>query len=178
MKNRERSNAERIETIKKGVADNKHVFLLIYMDGCGPCNETKPRWFEFENKHGHNDDNIVIEDIEQGHISDIANIIGESPGGFPCMRYIKNGKVEEYEDCANLDKTKLRSAESFSEWLKLKTGSNKKHQSGGKKQTKRSKKNKSKGKKGGKWSLKYKRSINCKRPRGFSQRQHCKYGKK
>ncbi len=31
---------------------------------------------------------------------------------------------------------------------------------------------------GGKWSLKYKRSINCKRPKGFSQRQHCKYGRK
>jgi hypothetical protein len=29
-----------------------------------------------------------------------------------------------------------------------------------------------------KWSLKYKRSINCKRPRGFSQRQYCKYGLK
>jgi hypothetical protein len=31
---------------------------------------------------------------------------------------------------------------------------------------------------GGKWSLKYKKSINCKRPKGFSQRQHCKYGRK
>ena len=30
---------------------------------------------------------------------------------------------------------------------------------------------------GGKWSLKYKRSINCRRPKGFSQRQHCKYGR-
>jgi len=29
-----------------------------------------------------------------------------------------------------------------------------------------------------KWSLKYKRSINCKKPKGFSQRQHCKYGKR
>jgi len=29
-----------------------------------------------------------------------------------------------------------------------------------------------------KWSMKYKRSINCKRPKGFSQRQHCKYGRK
>ena len=28
------------------------------------------------------------------------------------------------------------------------------------------------------WSAKYKRSINCRRPRGFSQRQHCKYGRK
>jgi len=33
-------------------------------------------------------------------------------------------------------------------------------------------------KKGGKWSLKYKRSINCKKPRGFSQKQYCKYGRK
>ena len=31
---------------------------------------------------------------------------------------------------------------------------------------------------GRKWSLKYKKSINCNRPRGFSQRQFCKYGAK
>ena len=31
---------------------------------------------------------------------------------------------------------------------------------------------------GGKWTAKYKRSINCKRPRGFSQRQYCNYGRK
>ncbi len=29
-----------------------------------------------------------------------------------------------------------------------------------------------------KWSLKYKRSINCNRPRGFSQKQYCKYGRR
>jgi hypothetical protein len=28
-----------------------------------------------------------------------------------------------------------------------------------------------------KWSRKYKRSINCKQPRGFSQKQYCKYGR-
>lgn len=31
---------------------------------------------------------------------------------------------------------------------------------------------------GGKWSVKYKKSINCNRPKGFSQKQHCKYGRK
>ena len=31
---------------------------------------------------------------------------------------------------------------------------------------------------GGKWSLKYKKSINCKRPKGFSQKQYCKYSRK
>ena len=40
-------------------------------------------------------------------------------------------------------------------------------------------KNKNKNKKSKKrWSLKYKRSIDCKRPRGFSQRQYCNYGRK
>lgn len=29
-----------------------------------------------------------------------------------------------------------------------------------------------------KWSAKYKKSINCKKPKGFSQKQHCKYGRK
>ena len=28
------------------------------------------------------------------------------------------------------------------------------------------------------WSQKYKNSINCRRPRGFSQRQYCTYGRK
>ena len=31
---------------------------------------------------------------------------------------------------------------------------------------------------GGKWSMKYKKSINCNKPKGFSQKQHCKYGRK
>ena len=28
-----------------------------------------------------------------------------------------------------------------------------------------------------KWSRKYKKSINCNRPKGFSQKQYCKYGR-
>ena len=28
-----------------------------------------------------------------------------------------------------------------------------------------------------KWSRKYKNSINCSRPKGFSQKQYCKYGR-
>lgn len=45
-------------------------------------------------------------------------------------------------------------------------------QTGGKKSRKYRKK------RARKWSLKYKKSINCKSPRGFSQRQYCKYGRK
>ena len=28
-----------------------------------------------------------------------------------------------------------------------------------------------------KWSTKYKKSIKCKKPKGFSQKQYCKYGR-
>ena len=34
-----------------------------------------------------------------------------------------------------------------------------------------------KSKKMRKWSKTYKKSINCNRPKGFSQKQHCKYGR-
>ena len=50
------------------------------------------------------------------------------------------------------------------------------NQAHGKRQRK-SKKRGKKNKKGGAWSLKYKKSINCNSPRGFSQKQYCKYGK-
>ena len=30
---------------------------------------------------------------------------------------------------------------------------------------------------GRKWSTKYKKSIHCNRPKGFSQKQYCKYGR-
>ena len=33
-------------------------------------------------------------------------------------------------------------------------------------------------KKSRKWSIQYKKSINCNHPKGFSQKQHCKYGKR
>lgn len=28
------------------------------------------------------------------------------------------------------------------------------------------------------WTSKYKKSINCRKPKGFSQKQYCKYGRK
>ena len=47
---------------------------------------------------------------------------------------------------------------------------------GGKRRRRITRKRKSNKKR--KWSAKYKRSINCRRPKGFSQKQYCKYGRK
>jgi hypothetical protein len=46
-----------------------------------------------------------------------------------------------------------------------------------KKQIKRYTKNIGPMKRRRRWSIKYKKSINCNHPKGFSQKQHCKYGR-
>jgi len=36
-------------TFDKMVNDGKNVFVLIYMEGCGPCNQTRPEWTKLKN---------------------------------------------------------------------------------------------------------------------------------
>lgn len=62
--------------------------------------------------------------------------------------------------------------------FKSKSKNNYKYKPKSKKIRDENKNNRSQAQTGGKWSLKYKKSIDCNHPRGFSQRQHCKYGKR
>jgi hypothetical protein len=157
------------------IQDNNRnkIFVLIHMEGCGPCMETLPEWKKLEHvlKNYANRNDIVIVDIERQSLNHVKNI-KKQPNSFPTMRYITNkGKiVENYED-SNV-KNKDRSIDSFVEWINLKIKEDNKF-------AKHNKTLKNKHKRGGgKWSLKYKRSINCRQPRGFSQKQYCKYGRK
>lgn len=146
--------------LNKYVDQGKDSFMLYYMEGCGPCNATRPEWKKIrnvlENKYKNNN-NLLIADVDQDCLKDIHHQ-PISPVGFPTMVYLnKNKNVHEnYEDSSVKDKD--RSVDSFIEWIENKVPS----QTGGRRR----------------WSAKYKKSINCKRPRGFSQRQHCKYGRK
>ena len=155
---------ENTREFNKYVDQGKDSFVLYYMEGCGPCNATRPEWKKIrnvlENKYKNNN-NLLIADVDQDCLKDI-NHQPISPVGFPTMVYFnKNKNVHEnYEDSSVKDKD--RSVDSFVEWIENKFTS----QNGGKTKKRR------------RWSLKYKKSINCKRPRGFSQRQHCKYGRK
>jgi hypothetical protein len=107
------------------------------------------------------------------------------------MRFIEGSEEENYEDSSI--PTKDRTIDSFVEWIKLKTGEKnigksdiqhimyKKPSRTHRRHHRRHHKTHRRHRKyhiGGKWSLKYKRSINCNRPKGFSQKQHCKYGRK
>jgi hypothetical protein len=189
-KKHNKTNKTPIEELNDAISHNKPIFLLIYMEGCGPCNSTRPEWSKIKNvmKGSKYDTNIFIVDIDRELIDKVKT---KSPRGFPTMRYI-NGKTEEdFEDSTVQNKD--REVDNFIEWIDLKSGAQKggintktrtrtriRRQSQSRRNTKTSNSRKTiliKTKKRGKWSLKYKRSINCRRPRGFSQKQHCKYGR-
>lgn len=171
---------------KKGLTDllneyisdkNKKLFVFFYMEGCGPCGQTKPEWKKIKNvlskKH---DDNVVIVDIDQVLSNKIKNLKSE-PVAFPTIRFISDGgKIQEDFEDSEVE-NKERSIDAFVDWINLKS---KQDQQGGKRRTKKINRRKriTRKKRSGKWSLKYKKSINCKRPKGFSQRQYCKYGRK
>ena len=154
---------------------NNKIFLLIFMEGCGPCAATRPEWAKLKNVLPSNlldRNDIVVASIDHELCEKLENLASKPPS-FPTMRFITGaGKdVENYED--SKVENKDRSVDSFVEWIKMKSGNEKKESKGG--ATKRRKTRKLK--RGGKWSAKYKRSINCNRPKGFSQRQYCKYGR-
>lgn len=189
-------STKNIEKINKYVEEGKDVFILIYMEGCGPCMATRPEWEKItnmlESKYKSNN-NIVIADVDKDLLPSLKYI--GNIDGFPTMKHISNkGKiVEVYENVALTNKD--RSVNSFVEWIEKKVNknipysspndlmnrlsnlSNTKSKKNKKRYNSRSRSNSSNKylkQRGGKWTLKYKRSINCKRPKGFSQKQYCK----
>jgi hypothetical protein len=153
-----------------------HFFVFIFMDGCGHCEHTKPEWKKLEGSKHSSNPSVMIVDLNEQLLNELgkSTLDEKSMRGYPTLRYINNGKHEDYEKAKGLKK-KDRSSESFEEWIESKlTKSPSSSQKGGSTRKRRT----TKKYRGGKWSMKYKRSINCRRPKGFSQRQHCKYGRK
>lgn len=160
--------------------DNKS-FVLIYMEGCEPCNATRPEWSKLKNILSNTNKNVGVFSIDKDLVSKVTKL--KEANIFPTMRYITNSGniVENYED-SDISK-KDRTVDSFVEWIKHKSGEKNVTKSENNSKTRKHRKQnggtrKNKKISGGKWSLKYKRSIDCKHPKGFSQRQHCKYGRK
>jgi thiol-disulfide isomerase/thioredoxin len=142
------------ESIIKG----KNIFVIFYLEGCGPCNATRPEWAKLENvlnKYKDND-NIVVADIDQDFLKNIKYLTSQ-PKGFPTIRYIshKGENSEDYEDSSDLkDDEKDRKIDSFVKWIdfKMKNPIGEMKQRGGKKgikgkrsiKTKRTKRNRTK----------------------------------
>ena len=114
-------NASDFNTAKKIndiIKNTKHVFILIYMVGCGPCNATRPEWKKMcqslENKYSSNGD-VAILDLDSKFMNEVKNIGDVS--GFPTMKYISNNgnEIESYEDSNIPDKK--RTSNSFINWV-------------------------------------------------------------
>jgi thiol-disulfide isomerase/thioredoxin len=200
-------NKKNMAHFKQHVASGKPTFLFMYMDGCGPCDETQLAWVDIPlhiKKENLSNKNVMVAQINRKLFNSMHNI-GVSPLGFPSLRFInKNGKIIEEYDSG-------RKPEDFAHWIQSKLPHHKiqhyyhraktmKHKSRKAHKSHRNYKKNIMGGglirgglirgglirgglirggliRGGKWSLKYKKSINCNRPKGFSQRQHCKYGR-
>ena len=177
-----KKSEKKLEQLNHGINTGNHVFLFLFMVGCGPCESTKEPW---ANIHHHLTDDhkknpqIIIARVDKDFYPKLHSV-GKEPMGFPTLRYISNGGIEEYENAPL--KKKDRSAESFAEWIKTKVPRYEKRGGAGEHEMVfrhcNSKTLHTRRRSGGKWSLKYKRSINCRHPKGFSQKQHCKYGRK
>ena len=114
-----------VAELDKSLSDktNQH-FMLFYMEGCGPCNATRPEWNKMNNvlsKHFLNRKDIYIGSVDQ-IFSDKLKYVKSKPSSFPTMRYITNSgnTVENFEDSAIPDKS--RTIDCFIDWIKLKTG--------------------------------------------------------
>jgi thiol-disulfide isomerase/thioredoxin len=103
------------------IKNKKHVFILIYMEGCGPCNAARPEWSKMAHtlqKQYANNKDIVIIDLNKNLLPLVKNVGDVS--GFPTMKYITNKghTVESYEDSSI--KTKDRTVDSFINWIESK----------------------------------------------------------
>ena len=142
------NHEELLTQFKTNVRSGKHVFLFVFMEGCPPCKATKPEWDDIKTKladeHLQNND-IIIAEINQLLFKNLDKVVGDESMGYPCLRYIKDNNVEEYENPPNVS--------SFVEWIdkKLKDTKYKKHKNirkhqsqngGSKRKTKKSKKSK------------------------------------
>ena len=161
------------------VEQGKNIFVIFYLEGCGPCNATRPEWKKISSvlkKDITKNENILVVDIDKNLLGKVKNM-GSEPKGFPTIRFIsKNGKIsEDFEDCELSEEYKNRTIDSFVKWIKFKLNKTESTTQSHHKQSNKQRKTKQTG---GKWSRKYKQSINCNRPKGFSQKQYCKYSRK
>jgi hypothetical protein len=85
-----------LASLKKAIHENKHVFLMIFSNGCPPCEATKPIWDRLKSTFAH-DKNTVVARIVSSDFKQLQNA-GSEPNGVPTFRYLHNKKVEEFSE--------------------------------------------------------------------------------
>jgi hypothetical protein len=113
-------DAKNSHLLNKYIKEGKNVFALVYMDGCGPCNITRPEWAKLktilETRYKELK-NVVIADINSNSLKDMHYI--KNIKGFPTILFIckKGHHKEEFEN--GKQKNKTRTSDAFIEWIEL-----------------------------------------------------------
>ena len=122
------NNESDVSQLQNSVYNNKDIFMLIYMDGCGPCNQVRPEWKKLENvlhKHITNPKykNVVIVDINKDILEKTKTNI-KSPIGFPTITFVsKKGSIQESFEESN-SPNKNREIDAFVSWIETKLHKN------------------------------------------------------
>ena len=108
------NNINNYEILQNMIRDNqKNVFVLVYMDGCGPCKETLPEWHKIKKcsriKHLKNNNSIVVANIERHMCQKMKDCPLAQISSFPTINHIKNNNYNSYNDDRTVD--------AFSEWI-------------------------------------------------------------
>jgi len=113
-------NRENIQQCNNHVKNGKHLFLFLYLKGCGPCKYTKTQWDMIDKNVNPNylqNNDIMVSQVNQELYKDLKDI-GDEPSGYPTIRHIHNNNVSEYEGD--------RSTQSFADWIEQKLNESKK----------------------------------------------------
>lgn len=110
-----------VKKVDKLIKEGKDVFILVYMEGCGPCNATRPEWAKIESalkSQYSKNNNLVVIDVNKNFLQSIKSL--GKIDGFPTLKYIgNNGKMVETYENSEIN-TKDRSVSSFINWIESK----------------------------------------------------------
>ena len=98
-----------LQELIKHLMNGINIFALIYMNGCSPCNKTKPEWDKIENKWP----NTVITKIDKDVIenkTDKDKFNLDIVDGFPTIIHYNKNNKRKY-------KGKDRFVEDFEKWI-------------------------------------------------------------
>lgn len=119
------------EKIKKAIQfikEGKHVFVLIYARGCGPCQQTRPGWHKIKNLPERKDVVVICVDkdyLDLKESQELSKLVKKSTiVGYPTLRYVKLKQGSDHVDVEDFEKSsvsqKSRTSDSFDAWIKLK----------------------------------------------------------
>ena len=113
-----KNQENKIAEVNKCISSGYYVFVLVYLEGCGPCNATRPEWAKLEStlSSQYINKNVAIVDVDSDLYKGILGI--GTVEGFPSIKHIKYKKVESFDDSGI--KCFDRKVDCFVKWIESK----------------------------------------------------------